>query len=280
MKSNNTNEFIKTNYFFNNYISNKKKMAALLPFLPALLSGALGAIPGIISLARGKGGKLIVIRKPHKRVHKKYGRGKRGRGVVADMLSGIPLAGSFLGPLVRSLGGRLRKRTYKKKHIGHGGNNMMWKRTYLPRYNKLQGYGLLSPAGGRLRKRTYKKRKVGRGGNNMMWKRTYLPRYHKLQGYGLLRAAGGRLRKRTYKKRKVGRGKKCGGMIHTRKGHYRTTPYGKRVHVKAAKVHTGRGLLRLPGLYSGIDRNPYTYNRSLLPHVYVRPSRSSTTLTY
>jgi hypothetical protein len=164
-------------------------MASLIPYammgLPALLSGISG-IMGIVDQGRKlKGGRLlkrhykahrggVLRRKKHKKAR------RRGRGAAADMISSIPLIGSLVGPLVRAMGGRLRRKHRVVRHKGLKGR--------IP----LHKGGLLSPAGGRLarrvgRMRVKHHRRRGHGLSPMYIHRPYvglgLIRHHR--GHGL-----------------------------------------------------------------------------------------------
>lgn len=208
--------------------------AAILPFLPALLAGLAGSIPGIVTLARGKGGRARCGGKAKPKCitktqlikafegaggriqRKRYViRKRKGRGPVADALSRVPLAGLLLGPLARAMGGRAKKtkaRRYYNLRKGRGTNSLCWTRNYTkscakPQTYSMVGRGLLSPAGGRVRNYSYKKR----GG---------------MAGIGMVH----------------------GGFLTHRRGYYRHSPYtNKRIHVRPTTVNYGRGLLMLPG---------------------------------
>lgn len=163
--------------------------------------------------ARRRGGRVVAMRKHYKKrkggalspqayrairrlvnaplnnlragLMKRGGKVKRGRGVFADILGSIPLLGSIAGPIVRSLGGRVRKH-------GKGLSPMYLMRPYV-------GRGLLAPAGGLVHHRKSHLRKVrghakkirvrgstvGHGLSPMYLMRPYV-------GKGLLYPQGGR----------------------------------------------------------------------------------------
>lgn len=157
-----------------------------------LLMGVPGVIGGIMSMIesgkRLSGGRIK--RRPRrkyggrvKRVHK-----RRGRGIAADIASSLPLIGGLAGPLVRALGGRIKRKIVRRKkgrgyygmniqpsllnrlskRILHSGNGLPNTHIYQPitgfgllgpgMYRPARYGGLLSPTGGKVNyRRPYKK---------------------------------------------------------------------------------------------------------------------------
>jgi hypothetical protein len=132
-------------------------------FLLPLAMGVPGLIGGIMEAVRsGKrltGGRLIVYKHMAKAPHggriRRVKRHRRGRGIAADIAGAIPLLGAFAGPLVRAMGGKLRrKRVYRRRKGGDGlvpmhmynpiayGSGLLF-----PGRRHMIG-GLLSPTGG------------------------------------------------------------------------------------------------------------------------------------
>lgn len=174
---------------------------AMIPLLamaiPALLSGIHSAVDIARSsrayaqgkgirhryAMRRKGGRMRHLKRKGGRVHhrKNYAKhARRGKGVFADIVSGIPLLGSVAGPLIRSLGGRIsRGRVFKRGHglapmhmrsltalargpKGYGGRLMPYGAiTPAAMIHKMlpmmkYGRGLLMPAGGAVRRGHYR----------------------------------------------------------------------------------------------------------------------------
>jgi len=178
-------------------------------FLIPLAMGVPGLISGIMSaVAAGKqmrGGRLV-------RLAKRPIRRRRGRGIAADIAANLPLIGSFAGPLVRAMGGRL----YRKKRVVHKrrGKGLAQMHIKVPIYHGrgLLGPGLMhkaSPYSSVLLPKMTKSQQI-----------IHLPYEVKRSYIGGLLAPSGHF----------------GGAI--RRGHYRHVN-GKRVHVKAAIVHKG-----------------------------------------
>lgn len=194
-------------------------MAALLPFaIPGIL-GLLSSIPSIVSLARGKGGKLRRVRRVRRHArkggmikrHKRYLRVKhhKGRGVIADVVGGIPLIGSLLGPLIKSFGGKITQRqkiNLMKMLIKRKGRGLVNQNTKRP-------FALVS-------------RMRGRGLVNQTTKRPFALTSRIRMG-GLLSPAGGK--------------------IVIRRGHYRQLPHRRiRVRGSGMLLHPTRSMRGIP----------------------------------
>lgn len=158
------------------------------------------------------GGKGLTKRILRKRLY--------GRGVVADTLGKIPLLGGILGPIVRALGGRVKK-SYKKKG------------------------GLLFPAGRGLSPMYIARPYVGAG---LRKKKKSSPKRKKGGRYGNLH------RMSTTINSILRGGKPAGGALVPRKGYYRKGPSGKRVHVRQTVVRVGAG--RVKGGYKAYTWGP------------------------
>ncbi len=213
-------------------------MAALIP----IGLSALGAIPSFISGIMGiadnarklRGGKVRRHRVVHRAIkHKRRGgkihrkrrvkKHRRGRGVVADTLSNIPLLGALLGPLAKAFGGKLRRMPAHKRRLiirklmaGRGLAPMYMQRPYvgmgltarphhkMARKPKLHGKGL-APYGSTKRLGGYIpytfRSGVGRGLAPMYMQRPYV-------GRGLLAPAGGAVYRKGHLRKIPGRAAK------------------------------------------------------------------------
>lgn len=136
----------------------------LIPLLAAAIPGILGTVAGAMDVAHKakqlKGQGLRRRRAAAKKGGRVRRRHRRGRGVVGDVVSSIPLLGSLLGPLARGIGLGLGNLPYDNVHMKYGGALMPYGMVRSMRGMGVRG-GLLSAAGGRIRRGHYRRVKVG-----------------------------------------------------------------------------------------------------------------------
>jgi hypothetical protein len=121
----------------------------LIPLLAAAIPGILGTVAGALDVAdkakKLKGGRIRrAVRHRGGKLRKHRAQRKRGRGVVGDFVSRIPLLGGILGPIANGIGLGLGNLPYDNVHMKYGGSLMP-----LGAYRSMHG-GLLSAAGGKV----------------------------------------------------------------------------------------------------------------------------------
>ena len=173
--------------------------------LPGLIGGIMSAVEAGKRLSGGR-----IRRRPLHRPMRiggklKKNKRKRGRGVAADIIGGIPLLGAIAGPLVRALGGKVRRRRVAK------GRGLVPIHIYQP---IAYGAGLLGP---------------GMAGISRAVIKTH-PLIGKTSSGRMIPIVGGLL-------------SPTGIGSSVRRGHYRYVG-GKRVHVSPTIVRGSGGKLR------------------------------------
>jgi hypothetical protein len=262
-------------------------LSAGIPALMGLISGGIGIANAV---KQSKGGRL---RRRMRLVHRKVGKGgrlhrlkarpavhrrkavapkhhggavrhrlvkyrqMRGKGVVADVVSNIPLLGGILGPLIRSFGGKLRHR---------GGMR------YPAHHQKLSESIRRILAGGKgLSPMHIQHPYLGAGLSPMHIQHPYLGaglRRHHKRGRGMLTPPGSHAlalikQLASGPLSPLGTAKKAfrilsvmptpsgaGALVH-RRGHFKHVQ-GHRVHVKAHTAHVGGRLVHRKGYYKHV----------------------------
>lgn len=206
-----------------------------LPYILSAVPGLLSGAASIYQMAKGRGGGRI-NRKRVRRIRK-------GRGPVAQALGSIPLLGTLLGPLASAFGGKLRRKrlAYRKIRKAKG----LEIDYYHPHFTSRSGQGMIKYGMIKYKKKKRVHRRKRTGG--MLGPPGYqhgLLTKHFLGG--LLAPAGGR--------------------SFRVKGHYRYTPSGKRVHVKAHVSGKGPKILSYPRVPPRLPPRPLMITGGYMPY--------------